>query len=381
MLSGTSHRPGLVSGPTPLVWLAALWAVNCTARSAGTPPRVPVSVARVERQAVPYQIVANGTVEPIRAVEVGSQVTGLLLRVPFDEGGDVAAGQVLFEIDPRPYQAALAQAEANLSRDRAQAQNASRDAERNRVLADSGFVTQEDYQQKQAAADALVATVRADSAAVAAARLNLDYATIRAPITGRTGQLRVHEGNLVRPGGEPLVTINQLRPILVRFSVPAAQLPALRQRRERELRVLAGAGRDSAPEIQGVLSFLDNQVDTVTGTVLLKARFPNREGVLWPGQFVRVTLILDVQAGATVIPAQAVLAGQQGSYVFVVTPSGVAQQRAVTVERTVDTLAVIGDGLEPGTLVVTDGQLRLTPDVPVEIRTAPAGDGRGTAQQ
>jgi multidrug efflux system membrane fusion protein len=339
-----------------------------------------VSVARVERQAVPYQIVANGTVEPIRAVEVAPQVTGLLLRVPFDEGDEVAAGQVLFEIDPRPYQAALEQAEANLSRDRVQAQNASREAERNRVLADSGFVTQEDYQQKQAAADALLATVRADSAAVAAARLNLDYATIRAPITGRTGQLRVHEGNVVRPGGKPLVTINQLRPILVRFAVPAAQLPALRQRRERELRVLAGAGRDSAPQMEGVLSFLDNQVDTVTGTVLLKARFPNREGVLWPGEFVRITLILDVQAGATVIPAQAVLAGQQGSYVFVVTPSGVAEQRAVTVERTLDSLAVIGDGLEPGALVVTDGQLRLTPDVLVEIRTAPAGDGRTAAQ-
>lgn len=335
------------------------------------------------RQAVPYQIAANGTVEPIRTVEVRSQVSGALVRVRFAEGDEVAAGQELFAIDPRPYQAAFEQAEANLSRDVVQARNAVRDAERNRVLADSGFVTQEDYQQKQAAADALVATVRADSAALAAARLNLEYATIRAPIGGRTGRLLVHEGSLVGPGGDPLITINQLRPILVRFAVPASALPELRRRSRQALQVFArspGGDRDPAPDVPGILSFLDNQVDTATGTVLLKGRFANQDAVLWPGEFVSVTLVLDVQQDATVVPAQAVLTGQQGSYVFVVTPNGTAQQRGVTVARTVDSLAVIADGLEPGTLVVTDGQLRLTPDVPVEIRASPAGEGGAAAQ-
>jgi multidrug efflux system membrane fusion protein len=330
-----------------------------------------VSVARVEHRAVPYQIGATGTVEPVRTVDVTSQVSGSLLRVHFAEGDEVGVGQVLFEIDPRPYQATLQQAEATLLRDVTQAQNAAREAERYRVLATNNTVTQEDYEQKQAAADALVATVRADSATAAVARLNVEYATIRAPIGGRTGRLQLHEGNVVRATGTSLVTINQLRPILVRFSVPAGQIPDLRRRAGRALAAFARASRDGAVPAEGVLSFMDNEVDTTTGTVLLKARFANRDGALWPGEFVDVTLILDIQDDAVVIPAQAVMTGQQGTYIFVVTAEGTAEQRPVTVTRMVDSIAVLADRLPPGTLVVTDGQLRLTQDARVEVRGGP----------
>jgi multidrug efflux system membrane fusion protein len=332
---------------------------------------------------MPYEVAATGTVEPIRTVNVTSQVSGMLRRVRFAEGDEVTRGQVLFEIDRRPYEAALQQAEANLSRDLAQAENAARDAQRYRALAGDKSVTEEDYQQKQAAADALRATVRADSGALTMARLSLEYATIRAPIAGRTGSLLVREGNLVRANESAiLVTINQLRPIVVRFAVPAAQLPELQRRLggARPLRVVAIPPHDSAAALEGELSFVDNHVDSTTGTVLLKARFPNRDGRLWPGEFVEVTLVLGVQPDATVIPAQAVLAGQQGSYVFVVEADGTARQRPVTVQRTVDGFAVLVDPLEPGTIVVTDGQLRLTPGAKVDVRTAAGAEGTSGAQ-
>ena len=351
--------------------LAGFAAAACSPRKGAQTPKVPVSVARVEQRAVPYQIGATGTVEPMRTVDVTSQVSGSLLRVHFAEGDEVGAGQVLFEIDPRPYQAAALQAEATLLRDLTQAVNAAREAERYRVLAQTNTVTQEDYEQKRATADALTATVQADSASLAVARLNVEYATIRAPIGGRTGRLQLHEGNIVRATGTSLVTINQLRPILVRFSVPAAQIPDLRRRAGHTLAAFARASRDGAVPAEGVLSFMDNEVDTTTGTVLLKARFANRDGALWPGEFVDVTLILDIQNDAVVVPAQAVMTGQQGTYIFVITPEGTAEQRAVTVTRTVDSIAVLADRIPPGTLVVTDGQLRLTQDARVEVRGGP----------
>ena len=350
-------------------------AAGCKARATSGPPKVSVSVARVERRSVPYEIGATGTVEPMRTVAVTSQVGGLLQRVRFAEGDEVRPGQVLFEVDPRPFLAAVEQAEANLSRDVAQAENAVRDAERYRALVVDQSVTQQDYQQKEAAAVALVATVRADSAALRIARLNLENATIRAPIPGRTGSLLVHEGNLVRAGDpNPLVTINQLRPILVRFAVPEAQLPDVQRHRGAALRVVANPSRDSTSGLEGRLAFVDNHVDSATGTVLLKGRFPNEGGLLWPGEFIGVTLILGVQADATVVPSQAVLTSQQGTYVYVVAPDGRVQQRPVTVQRVMDTLSVIAAGIDPGMLVVTDGQLRLTPEARVEIRAGPKSE-------
>jgi multidrug efflux system membrane fusion protein len=356
------------------MFLGGGWGWGCATRPRGGPPRVPVSVARAVRREVPYQLQATGTVESIRRVDVTSQVSGMLVRVRFAEGDEVSPGQVMFEIDPRSFQAALQQAEANLSRDAAQAANAARDADRYRSLLSDKSVTEEDYQQREATAAALAATVQADSAALTLARLNLEYATIRAPIGGRTGSLLVHEGNLVRSStGTPLVTINQLRPILVRFAIPAGQLRDVQRRRQSGLRVLAMPVRDTAAALEGAVSFVDNHVDSATGTVTLKARFPNRNGTLWPGEFVDVMLVLGEQTDALVIPAQAVMAAQQGTYVFVVNADGSAEQRAVTVERTLDSLAVIADGLQPGAVVVTDGQLRLTPQSRVEIRASGAG--------
>ncbi len=351
--------------------LVAAAAGACGRQPSGGPPRVAVTVARAERRAVPYQLGATGTVEPIRAVAVLPRVEGTVLRVRFDEGDEVVAGQVLFQVDARPYQAALLQAEAALSRDVVQADNAARDAARYRDLATNNTVTQEDYQAKQATADALAATVRADSAALAAAQLNVEYATIRAPIGGRTGSLTV------RP--TPLVTINQLHPILVRFTVPSSNLPDLRRYADRPLRVVARPGGSSsgAGSLEGVLAFMDNHVDSITGTVLLKGRFANGDGQLWPGEFVDVTLVLAVEADALVVPAQAVMSSQQGTYVFVVNGDGSASQQPVTVARTVDSLAVIAQGVAPGALVVTDGQLRLTPNARVDIRGGLGSESAG----
>jgi membrane fusion protein, multidrug efflux system len=354
----------------------ALLATACGPRRGGAPPKVPVSVARVERRALPYELNATGTVEPIRSVDVLPQVGGTILRVHFAEGNEVAAGQVLFEIDPRPYQAALQQAEGTLLRDLTTAVATAREAARYKALAATNTVTQEDYEAKQSAADGAAAAVRSDSASAALARLNLDYATVRAPIGGRTGRLLLHEGNVVRAGSDALVSIVQMRPILVRFPVPATNLPALRQRAGQELRVVVLPARDSASAVQGVLSFVDNQVDTTTGTVLLKAKFPNRDGVLWPGEYVSVTLVLGMQNDAVVVPSQAVMQGQQGTYVFVVNSDGTAATQPVTVERTLDSLSVIA-GVPAGALVVTDGQLRLTPNSKVDIRGGPTTESAG----
>jgi membrane fusion protein, multidrug efflux system len=363
-----------------LASLALAGAAGCGARTGGTASKVPVSVARAERRALPYELEATGTVEPIRSVDVLPQVNGTILRVNFGEGDEVAAGQILFEIDPRPYRAALQQAEGTLLRDLTQAQSAAREAARYKILVATNTVTQEDYEQKQSTADAAAAAVRSDSAATALARLNLEYATVRAPIGGRTGRLLLHEGNLVRAGSDPLVSIVQMRPILVRFPVPAINLPAIRQRAGQPLAAIAMPARDSASAIQGILSFVDNQVDTATGSVLLKARFPNRDGSLWPGEFVRITLVLGMQHDAIVVPSQAVMQGQQGTYVFVVSNDGTASTQPVTVERTLDSLSVIA-GVPAGALVVTDGQLRLTPNAKVDIRGGPTTEtsaGGGT---
>jgi len=362
---------------TTLVATAVLAALTgCGQRRGAAAPKVPVSVARVEQRSLPYELESNGTVEPIRSVIVLPQVNGTILRVHFAEGDEVSAGQILFEIDPRPYQAALLQAEGALDRDMAQAASAAREAARYKLLASTNTVTQEDYEAKQSAADAAAAAVRSDSASAALARLNLEYATVRAPIPGRTGRLLLHEGNVVRAGNDPLVSIVQMRPILVRFSVPAINLPAVRQRPDQQFTAIAIPARDSASSVEGVLSFVDNQVDSATGTVLLKARFPNRDGSLWPGEFVRITLVLGMQHDAVVVPSQAVMQGQQGTYVFVVNSDGTATTQPVTVERTLDSLTVLA-GVPAGALVVTDGQLRLTPNAKVDIRGGPTTESAG----
>lgn len=344
------------------------------------PPPVPVLAAVAERRAVPYTIDANGTVEPLETVAIESQVSGVLLSVGFKEGDEVHPGQVLFQIDPAPYRAALAQALGVLARDEAQLVAAKADADRFDALAQKEYVTAQQAEQARATAAALQATVQADSAAVQSARINLRNATIRSPLAGKAGSLLVRPGNLVRANsGIPLVTVNRIHPILVRFAVPAAQLDLIRRYRTKPLVVRATPTGGTAVST-GTLSFIDNAVDSATGTLLLKGSFDNRDGALWPGQFVHVSLELYVQPDALVVPSTAVVAGQQGSYVFVVKPDRTTEIRDVRVARAAGDVTVLEGGLEPGEQVVTEGQLRLTAGAKVMIKppATPAGTPRGT---
>src|SRR5881396_1300618 len=362
---------------TVVAALALPLALGCSRKGAGAPSRAPVTVARAEQRPVPYEIGATGTAEPRRTASVQSQVSGILTHVAFREGDDVAAGQLLFQVDPRPFQATLEQAKAMLARDHAQAQSAVADAERYSELVKQDYVTKSDYDAKRAAAEALQAAVRADSAAVASAQLNLEWAAIRAPIAGRTGRLLVREGNLVRANAaDPLVVINQIRPILVRFAVPQNHLADIQRYSEHRLPVFVSPSQSDTVFSEGVLTFVDNSVDTSTGTVLLKGEFPNRDNSLWPGEFLTVRLQLYIDDKALVVPAQAVMTGQQGTYVFVLNQDGTARSQPVTVERPAGAYAVIaqgaegGGGVRPGDEVVTDGQLRLVPGAPVEVKGA-----------
>lgn len=356
----------------------AVGAVVITASACGDsrvpPPQiVPVTVARVERSAVPWEIRATGTVEPLQTVSVASQVSGILTEVGFKEGDEVRRGQMLFQIDPRPFQAALAQARAVHAKDQAQLVAAEQDVKRYQSLVEKDYVTPQQFEQMKANAASLRASVEADAAAVENARLNLQYATIRAPIDGRAGALLLRKGNLVRAAGQTLVVVNQLRPILVRFSVPASNLPDIRKYQSDSLLVHAQPASGNGETAQGTLSFLDNAVDTTTGTIMLKGLFPNKDGELWPGEFVNVALELFVESDAIVAPAPAIVQSQNGTYVFVVR-NDTAQTRDVTVARTVGDIAIIAKGLSPGEMVVTDGQLRLTPGAKVQIKGAPNAD-------
>lgn len=358
--------------PRSVLLLAALSACGRGAPRAA--PAIPVSVAHADTRDVPYELTATGTTEPRQTASVEPQVTGVVTRVAFHEGDEVHAGQLLFQIDPRPFQAALTQALAVLHRDSAQSAQAARDADRYASLVKQDYVTQEDYEQKRSDAAALEATVRADSAAVATARLNLEYASVVAPITGRTGGLLVREGNLARANSPtPLVVINQIHPILVRFAVPQSYLPQIQRFSGNTLRVVVSPVAGDSGGSVGHLTFVDNSVDSSTGTVLLKAEFPNEDRALWPGAFVNVRLQLYVEKGATVVPAVAVTTGQTGTYVFVVNGDDTVTQRPVTVERTAGALALIAAGVKPGETIVTDGQARLASGSRVLVKNAGGG--------
>jgi multidrug efflux system membrane fusion protein len=359
--------------------LPALAAVAACAKDAPPPPaRVPVTISTAERRAVPYELLATGTVEPIQTVAVQAQVSGPIVRIAFREGQDVKRGQVLFELDSRPFRAALQQAQALLGRDRATAENAEQEAKRYAALAEKEYVTAQQNDAARTTAAASSATVASSQAAVDQARLNLQYATIRAPIDGRTGSLRVREGNLVRSTDAlPLVTINQIQPILVRFAVPASNLGAIQKYRAQRIAVMAEAV-GGGPSSEGTLAFVDNAVDTATGTVLLKATFPNTDGALWPGAFVNVRLRLYVDENALVVPAAAVVSGQQGSFVFVIQPDSSAATRSVKVDRTAGDLAIVSGEVRAGDRVVVDGQLRLRQGIKVQIK-APGDSAQARA--
>jgi multidrug efflux system membrane fusion protein len=301
-----------------------------------------------------------------------AQVGGILTHVAFKEGDEVQRGQVLFQIDPRPYQAALQQAEGVLGKDRAQLVTAQQDEKRFAQLVKQDYVTTQQYDQAVANAASLTATVSSDQAAVEQARLNLQYATIRAPIAGRAGSLLMKEGNLVKADGAPLVVINQIRPILVRFAVPSSNLTNIRKYNGNTLPITVQPV-SGGPTSQGTLSFLDNAVDTTTGTILLKGRFDNTDATLWPGEFVNAALQLYVQQNALVAPAAAVVQSQTGTYVFVV-KGGTATQREIKVQRTAGNDAIIATGVAAGDTVVTDGQLRLVTGLKVQIKAPPGTD-------
>ncbi len=345
----------------------------CGGKKAAGPPRetVPVTVGTVTRQAVPLEVSAIGNVEPYTTVAVTARVGGQLTRGEFREGQDVRKGEVLFVIDPRPFEAALAQARANLERDRARAKKAEQDRQRYAELVAKDYVTREQADQTESEAAAAGATIKADQAAIETTALELSYCTITAPISGRAGSVLVHAGNVVKANDDkPLIVINQIQPVYVKFSVPETALSKIKSHvlGGRPLEVTAARSDDPKQLEKGELSFVDNAVNSATGTIELKATFINRNEALWPGQFVTVSLVLTTDANAVVVPSQAVQTGQQGSYVFVVLPDLTVEARPVEVERTRGALAVVARGLQPGERVVTDGQLRLVPGTKIEIK-------------
>ncbi|MEK6614201.1 MAG: efflux RND transporter periplasmic adaptor subunit [Candidatus Binatota bacterium] len=339
-------------------------------KRSGARQAIPVSVAYVIQKTLPVQLRAVGIVEAYSTVSVRSQITGTLTNVHFKEGQDVKKGELLFTIDPRPFEAALKQVEANLARDLAQLENAVQQARRYGELVKKQYVSQEQYDQIRTNAGALEAVVQADRAAVENAKVQLGYCYIYSPVTGRTGSLLVNEGNLVRVNdATPLLVINQVSPIYVNFTLPEQNLQEIKKRMAGgKLGVQAIIPRNEALDEQGALGFVDNAVDRTTGTIRLKATFANDARRLWPGAFVNVLVTLAMQPDAVVVPSQAVQTGQEGQHVFVVKSDQTVELRKVIVNRTVNSEAVIDEGLKPGETVVTDGQFQLAPGVKVEAR-------------
>jgi membrane fusion protein, multidrug efflux system len=326
---------------------------------AGNQAPVPVAAADVVQRDTPVQLRAFAAVEPYTTVTIKPQVAGQLTTVHFAEGQDVKRGDLLFTIDPRPFQAELQAANGNLARDEALARDAESEAARQASLFKSSSASQREYESAKAIAESRRAQVLADQAAVDKAGLDLEYCSIRSPIDGRTGSLLVHAGNIVKENDTTLVTLNQVCPIYVTFSVPEQHLEQIKQYRlAGELQVSATIPQDEGPPEQGVLSFLDNQVDRTTGMITLKGTFANEKRRLWPGQYVNVLLTLTVQPNTVLVPTQALQTGQNGQFVYVVKADATVEMRPVTPERAIDGETVISRGLAVGERVVTDGQLR-----------------------
>ena len=332
----------------------------------------PVVVTKAQKKQVPLTLDAIGAVEPSRTTAVRSQVTGYLLKIHFQEGQDVQQGDLLFEIDSRPFQNAMQSAEAELQKTRVQLETARTQVERYRGLSADQSISKEQFQALLDNERVLTAQAQASEAAFNNAKLQLEYCSIRSPLAGRTGSVGLHEGDLVR-ASDPnvsLVTVHQLSPIDVTFSVPQQHLSALaRYRAAGNITVTAiPPGDDSNEREKGTLSFMDNNVDSTTGTVKLKATFPNSAHRLWPGQFV-ITRVTLATPEVLVVPFAAIQNDQKGQHVFVIKEDNTAEFRSVTVERSTETEAVISKGLKESETIVTDGQLRVTPGKPVEIKS------------
>ena len=368
-------------GAVALALGSALLLAGCAQKQApAVREAIPVMATTVAQKDIPLQVKAIGTVEAYSTVAIRSNVSGEITAVHFTEGQDVKKGELIFTIDRRPFEAALNQAQANLARDTAQATNAQTQSERYTHLVQQGVVSRDQADTYRTAAETAKAVVEADKAAVERAKVDLSYCSIYAPITGRTGSLMIHQGNLVKANDTPImVNINQVTPIYVTFSIPEQNLSEVKKyMASGKLKVEAHIPNDPNPP-SGWLSFVDNTVDTATGTIKLKGTFANEDRRLWPGQFVDSVLTLTTQPNAIVVPTQAVQNGQQGQFVFVVKPDLTVESRPVTVSRAVDNQSIIQAGLQPGERVVTDGQLRLVPGAKVEIKNNPRAVTNGEA--
>ncbi len=336
-------------------------------------PAVPVSAVAAERRDVPVTLNGLGTVQSNAMVQVHPRVDGTLMQVPVAEGQEVKSGQVIAVIDPRPYQAALDQAEAKRQQDAAQLANAKRDLARTGALAKQDYASRQQLDQNQAAVAQSTAAVAADAAAVEAARINLDFCAITAPFDGRVGLRQIDPGNVIHAADPtPIMTLSQTTPIAVVFTLPQEDLPRLAAAMHaRKLDVAALPAEGDKPLDEGKLLTIDNAVDPSTGTIRAKAEFPNAAGQLWPGQFVRARLLLDTVSGALTVPSVAIQHGPDGLFVYVVA-DGKAERRKVTVASDDGKLAVVASGLTAGAVVITDGQSRLQDGTRVTVRSAAA---------
>lgn len=361
--------------------LALLGLAACKEPQRPPRPAPVVSTVAAKKGPLPFIVTANGEIEPNRTVSVQSLVSGMLTRVAIAEGDEVQQGQVLFQIDPRPFRTEVQRLQSTLARDEATLVSARADSVRFAGLAKDGYVTRQQLDQTFAEATAQAATVAAGRSSLQRARLDLENATVRAPISGRTGQITLRAGSLVRAQAEPpLLIINELEPVLVRFTVPEQAFEEMRRRAGLDqalaVDIVPNVG-DSSKKITGALTFIDNAVDRATGTVLLKARVPNVDRALWPGQFVTVGLELAVDQDAITVPSEAVVATGNGAFVYLV-EAGKAKRVAVKVGRSAGTLVKVDSGLVGGEQVIVEGQNRLQDGVKVELRGALAK--RGTAQ-
>ncbi len=341
---------------------------------------VPISATQAVTRDVPINISTFGSVEPYATVSVRAEVNGTLDTVHFRKGQDVKKGDLLFTIDPRPFQAALEQAQANLARDVVQADNARKEAARTAELLEKKIASVTDRDKTQADAEALAASVRADQAAVETAKLQVEHCAIRCPIDGRTGDLLIDQGNIVKVADVPLVTVNQIHPSDVLFALPQADLPAVQKYMAAgKLTVAVTIPKEEDRPETGEVTFIDNAIDKTTGTIRLRATLPNTNNRLWPGQYINIGMTLTTIRNAVVVPSRAVQTGRDGKYVYVVKADKTVEVRPVSLRNVIGAEAILDSGVAADEVVVTDGHVRLRPGAKVQIVEAATRPGGGPA--
>ncbi len=367
-----------------LVVAAVIWwhrsGADVPHAAAQTPaPGIPVTAGTVAAADVPVFLQGIGTVQAYNSVAIKTRVDGQIVNVLFKEGQEVKEGDPLFQIDPRPYQAALEQAQAAKQKDEAQLVSAQADLDRYSKLVGTGYQTRQSYEQQQAQVATLQASIKGDEAQISSAKLNLGYADVRSPIDGRLGAKLVDKGNLVRAGDNTaLVTITEVKPIFVSFTLPQDSFDDIREQQKKAPLVVRAYGSDGKKlEAEGKLTLIDNAIDQATGTIRLKARFDNKDENLWPGEFVNVRLILSTRKGVATVPARTVQEGREGRYAYIIKPDSTVERRAVEVASIQDGIAVVTKGLTPGEQVVVDGQYRLTNGARVKLLAGPPPDAAG----